>query len=44
MFWDSSDGIEENTITVTGFINKWIDIPTVTVYVPTIHKKSRYVL
>ena len=31
--WDSSDGIEEYTTSVTGFINKCIDdvIPTVTV-------------
>ena len=33
MFWDSSDGIEEYTASVTGFINKCIDdiVPTVTV-------------
>ena len=33
MFWDSSDGIEEYTTSVTGFINKCIDdiVPTVTV-------------
>jgi hypothetical protein len=33
MFWDSSDGIEEDTTSVTGFINKCIEdvIPTVTV-------------
>jgi hypothetical protein len=33
MFRDSSDGIEENTTSVTGFINKCIDdiIPTLTV-------------
>ena len=33
MFWDSSDGIEEFTTSVTGFISKCIDnvIPTVTV-------------
>ena len=32
MFWDSSDGIEEYTASVIGFINKFIDdvIPTVT--------------
>ena len=32
-FWDSSDGMEEYTTTVTGFINKCIDdvVPTVTV-------------
>ena len=30
MFWDSSDGIEEYTTSVTGFINKCIDdiVPT----------------
>jgi hypothetical protein len=33
MFWDSSDGIEEYTTSVTDFINKWINdvVPTVTV-------------
>jgi hypothetical protein len=33
MYRDSSDGIEEYTTSVTGFINKWIEdvIPTVTV-------------
>ncbi|CDQ58835.1 unnamed protein product [Oncorhynchus mykiss] len=33
MFWDSSDGIEEYTTSVTGFINKCIEdvVPTVTV-------------
>ena len=33
MFWDSSNGIEEYTTSVTGFISKCIDdiIPTVTV-------------
>jgi hypothetical protein len=33
MFWDYSDGIEEYTTSVTGFINKFIDgiVPTVTV-------------
>ena len=33
MFWDSSDGIEEYTTSVTGFINKCIDyvVPAVTV-------------
>ena len=33
MFWDSSNGIEEYTTSVTGFINKCIDdiVPTVTV-------------
>ena len=34
MFQDSSDGIEEYTTSVTGFINKCIDddvVPTVTV-------------
>ena len=33
MFWDSSDGIEEYTTSVIGFINKCIDdvVPTVTV-------------
>ena len=33
MFWDSSDGIEEYTTSVTGFINKCIKdvVPTVTV-------------
>ena len=33
MFRDSSDGIEEDTTSVTGFINKCIDdvVPTVTV-------------
>jgi hypothetical protein len=32
-FWDSSDGIEEYTTSVTGFINKCIDhvVPTMTV-------------
>ena len=32
-FWNSSDGIEEQTTSVTGFINKCIDdvVPTVTV-------------
>ena len=32
MFWDSSDGIEEYTTPVTGFINKCIEdvVPTVT--------------
>jgi hypothetical protein len=35
MFWDSSDGIEEYTTSVIGFINKCIDdvLPTVT-YIP----------
>jgi hypothetical protein len=34
MFWDSSDGIEEYTTSVIGFINKCIDdiIPTVHTY------------
>ena len=34
MFWDSSDGIEEYTTSVTGFINKCIKdvVPTVTVH------------
>ena len=34
MFWDSSDGIEEYTTSVTGFVNKSInDVgPTVTVH------------
>jgi hypothetical protein len=34
MFQDSSDGIEEYTTSVTGFINKCIDdvVPTVTVH------------
>ena len=34
MFWVSSDGIEEFTTSVTGFINKCIDdvVPTVTVH------------
>jgi hypothetical protein len=33
MFWDFSDGIEEYTTLVTGFINKCMDevVPTVTV-------------
>jgi hypothetical protein len=33
MFWDSSNGIEEYTTSVIGFINKCIDdvVPTVTV-------------
>jgi hypothetical protein len=33
MFWDSSDGIEEYTTSVIGFINKCINdiVPTVTV-------------
>ena len=33
MFWDSFDGIEEYTTSVTGFINKCIEdvVPTVTV-------------
>ena len=33
MFWDSSDGIEEFTTSVIGFINKCIDdvVPTVTI-------------
>ena len=33
MFWDSSNGIEEYTTSVTGFINKCIEdvVPTVTV-------------
>ena len=33
MFWDSSDGIEEYTTSVIGFINKCIDdvVPTVTI-------------
>jgi hypothetical protein len=33
MFWDSSDGIEEYSTSVTGFINTCIDdvVPTVTV-------------
>ena len=33
MFWDTSDGIEEYTTSVIGFINKCIDdvVPTVTV-------------
>ena len=33
MFWDSSNGIEEYTTSIIGFINKCIDdvIPTVTV-------------
>ena len=33
MFWDSSDGIEEYTTSVTGFIKKCIEdvVPTVTV-------------
>jgi hypothetical protein len=33
MFWDSSNGIEEYTTSVTGFINKCIDdvVPTVTI-------------
>jgi hypothetical protein len=37
MFWDSSDGIEEYTTSVTGFINKCIDdvVPTVNVHTPT---------
>ena len=32
MFWDSSNGIEEYTTSVTGFINKCIEdvVPTVT--------------
>ena len=35
-FWDSSDGIEEYTTSVTGFINKCIDdvVLTVTKYIP----------
>jgi hypothetical protein len=34
MFWDSSNGIEEYTTLVIGFINKCIDdvVPTVTVH------------
>ena len=34
IFWDSSDGIEEYTTSVTGFINKCIEgvVPTVTTY------------
>ena len=37
MFWDSSDGNEEYTTSVTGFINKCIDdiFPKVTVQNPT---------
>ena len=33
MFWDSSNGIEEYTTSVIGFVNKFIDdvVPTVTV-------------
>ena len=33
MFWDSSDGIEEYTTSVTGFINRCMEdvVPTVTV-------------
>lgn len=34
MFWDSLNGFEEDTTSVTGFINKCIDdvVPTVTVH------------
>jgi hypothetical protein len=34
MFWDSSNGIEEYTTSVTGFLNKCIDdvFPVVTVH------------
>ena len=41
MFWDSSDGIEEYTTSVIGFINNCIDdvIPTVTVR--TVHTPTR---
>ena len=41
MFQDSSDGIEEYTTSVTGFINKCNDdvVPTVTVY--TVHTPTR---
>ena len=33
MFWDSSNGIEKYTTSVTGFVNKCIEdvVPTVTV-------------
>jgi hypothetical protein len=33
MFWDSSNGIEKYTTSVTGFINRCLDniVPTVTV-------------
>jgi hypothetical protein len=36
MFCDSSDGIEEYTTSVIGFIKKCIDdvVPTVTTYIP----------
>jgi hypothetical protein len=35
MFWDSSDGIEEYTTSVTGFINKYIEDVVTTVTVRT---------
>jgi hypothetical protein len=37
MFRDSSNGIEEYTTSVIGFINEYIDdvIPTVTIHIPT---------
>ena len=34
MFWDSSDGIEHVTTSVTGFINKCIDDVVPTVHYP----------
>jgi hypothetical protein len=39
-FWDSSDGMEEYTTTVTGFINKCIDdvVPSDRTYVHTLAK------
>jgi hypothetical protein len=40
MFWDSSNGIEEYTTSVIGFINKCINdvVPTVTVHTYPNHK------
>ena len=40
MFRDSSDGIEEYTTSVTGFINKCIDDVVPTVTVPTVEVES----
>ena len=41
MFWDSSDGIEEYTTSVTGFINKCIEEVVPTMTVRTYPKKAK---
>ena len=43
MFWDSFNGIEEYTTSVTGLINKCIDDVVPTVTVRTYHNQKAWI-